>query len=69
MPLINAHGANDRGSPVTVYRAMAGVPVGASRHARPSLFMGGKAAPHAAGYMTTSLVGLMRVRRHSHRHA
>jgi|APTNR8051073442_1049403.scaffolds.fasta_scaffold00065_120 hypothetical protein len=68
MPLIDANGGNDRGSPVTVYRAMAGVPVGAPTRP-PVLFMRGKAAPHAAGYMSTSLMGFMRVRRHSHRHA
>ena len=41
MPLIDANGGNDRGSPVTVYRAMAGVPVGAPTRP-PVLFMRGK---------------------------
>jgi len=68
MPLRNADRANDRGSVVTVYRAMAGVPVGApDTPAR--LVHERQATAHAAGYMSASLVGFMRVRRHSHRHA
>jgi len=68
MPLINANGANDRGSPVTAYHAMAGVPVGApDTPAR--LVHEGQAALMRPDHMTSGLVGFMRVRRHSHRHA
>ena len=48
---------------------MAGVPVGAPGTPACLQFMRGKPPLMRLDHMTASLVGLMRVRRHSHHHA